>query len=255
MDLPDGGSIQVTNIPATLEGAASINVYITDVNRANYNLYTTVALGAATVNIDTTPSFQSGGGLRTQFLEAMPAGAHLEEWGGRLFIAVNNVLYYSMPYQYGMTNLYTNYIMMPERITMVQAVGNTLFISAGKTYALQGQNPQESSMREVADYPAIEGTNVKVDQRVFGAEGQAGMVAMWMSEAGLCAGLEGGAFRNITETKYVPRTGDLGNALFRQQDGKNQYIGVVRPDDGEISRVYTSDVATAEIYRNGVLIT
>lgn len=255
IDLADVGGINVQGLPVSHgESVTHYNIYCTTANGAVFYLSSAVATGATYYEINTLPS--TGHALRTQFMDMMPAGTHLCQHGGRLFVAKDNVLYFSQPFQYGLTNLFTDFIMMPSRILMVISVEDSLYISdESNIYLLTGTDINQSQMQMKAHYPAIEGTAVKLDQRVFGADGQNGLVAMWMSEAGLCAGLQGGSFRNLTETKYVPRVGDLANAMFRQQDGKNQYIGVSRTRDGEQNRIYTSDVAVAEVIRNGVILT
>lgn len=255
IDLVATGGITVTGFPVSHgESVTHYNIYCTTANGAVFYLAYSLPIGTTTYAINTLPS--TGHVLRTQFMDMMPAGKHLCCHGNRLFVARDNVIYYSEPYNYGLTNLFTHFIMMPSDIRMLVSVEDAMYISdSTRTYILTGSEINQSQMQEKANYPALEGTAVRIDQRVFGQEGQNGLVAMWMSEAGLCAGLQGGSFRNLTESKYVPKVGDLATALFRQQDGKNQYIGVSRTSDGDQSRIYTSDVAVAEVIRNGVILT
>jgi len=253
IDLPEDSAITVTGIPATSADAAYLNVYATRDNGSTFYKHSSVNFGDASITIAAQPS---GAICRMQFKDKMPAGHMLAFHQNRLFVAVDNVIYYSEAYNYGITDLTKNFIMLPSRVTLLAPEPQGIFVSAegDKTYYISGSDPEQFAMVEKADYPAIENTQARVDQEMLG-EGVGGEAWVWASKKGICSGIIGGSFRNITKGKYAIPTGAIGSAIFRQKDGISQYLGIIHSDDNERNNLYTSDIATAEIRRNGVIIT
>jgi len=253
IDLPEDSAIVVTGIPATSADAAYLNVYATRDNGSTFYKHSAANFGDASITIAAQPS---GVICRTQFMDKMPAGHMLAFHQNRLYVAVDNIIYYSEPYNYGITDISKNFIMLPSRVTLMAPEPQGLFVSAkdDKTYYVSGQDPAKFSMVEKADYPANENTQARIDLDMFG-EGVGGEVWVWASKRGICSGIIGGSFRNLTKGKYAIPTGAVGSAIFRQKDGISQYLGIIHSDDNERNNLYTSDIATAEIRRNGVIIT
>lgn len=253
IDIPADGAIVVTGVPATFADASSMNIYMTTDNGEVFYKHSQVPFGTASTTLTT----QAGGyTCRTRFKDQMPAGHMLGVHQNRLYVAVDNVIYYSEAYNYGLTNLTKNFIMLPARVTLLATEPQGIFVSAkdDKTYYISGADPDKFSMVIKADYPAIENTQARVDQDMLG-DGVGGEAWVWASKKGICSGIIGGSFRNITKGKYAIPTGAIGSAIFRQKDGISQYLGIIHSDDNERNNLYTSDIATAEIRRNGVLIT
>ena len=254
VDVDDSGAITVTGIPATYPDASQLNIYVTRPDGAEFYKYSGVAFGTASVSITSLPQ---GAICRTRFKHQMPAGHMMAYHQQRLYVAVDNTVYYSEPYNYGLTDLTKNFIMLPGRVTLMATEPQGMFLSAkgDKTYHVSGQDPDQFSMVVKADYAAIENTAARIDQEVLGEGGAGGESWIWASERGLCAGIIGGSMRNLTKNKYANMTGSIGSAIYRQKDGISQYIGFIHSDDKEANNIYTSDIATAEIRRNGVIIT
>lgn len=252
IDLDADSAITVSGFPAALAGATAINVYVTTQNGDVFYQHGQAALGASSYEITNPPT---GHQCRTRFKDQMPAGHLMGYHRGRLYVAVNKVVYFSDPYNPGLTDVTKNFIMFPERVTLIAPVEQGIFFSdEKKTYYMNGTDPDDAAMRKVADYPAMENTGTEIEPGAL-ADGVSGETWMWSSKKGVCVGLEGGEFKNLTENKYALRTGDIGAALFRQRNGINQYLGIIKADDSAANNLYTSDVAVAEVRRNGVIIT
>ena len=253
IDVAENTGISVSGIPAAFADATLLNMYVTKPDGSVFYKHSSVAFGVASAAI-ATPAV--GVQCRMRFMDKMPAGHMLAFHQNRLYVAVDNVIYYSEPYNYGITDLTKNFIMLPDRVTLMAPEPQGIFVSAkdDKTYYISGQDPDKFAMVEKADYPAIENTQARIDQDMFG-EGVNGEVWVWASKKGICSGVIGGSFRNLTKGKYAIPTGAIGSAIFRQKDGVSQYLGIIHSDDNERNNLYTSDIATAEIRRNGVIIT
>lgn len=253
IDLSVTGGISVSGIPAVFADASSLVAYVTRTDGSEFYRHSTVSFGAASLEVATVPT---GEICRQRFKDQMPAGHMLALHQNRLYVAVGNVIYYSEAYNYGLTDLTKNFIMLPGRVTLLAPEPQGIFVSAekDKTYYMAGSDPEKFSMVVKAPYAAIENTATRVDQEMFG-EGANGEVWIWASHKGICSGVIGGTFRNLTKGKYAIPTGAIGSAIYRQKDGISQYLGIIHSDDNERNNLYTSDIATAEIRRNGVIVT
>lgn len=144
---------------------------------------------------------------------APPLGHLLSTRNGRMFIAVDNFLYYSEPNTYHAYRLGANFFAFQSRIKMVEAVDNGLWISDSESLYFLGGNiaPTLQEMpvqRKMAVYPAIEGTAIKVPASRIGIEGLNGIVIVFTTPEGICVGSVDGNLINITEKKI-----DLPSAL------------------------------------------
>lgn len=158
-----------------------------------------------------------------------PIGTIVEAYSNRLFVAQNNVMWYSEPGAYGAFDLVRGFYMWGTNIRMIRAVADGLYVSTGnKTYFLKGESPKTWVQIKVADYPAIAGS----DFRFAGAlnesggidEGE-GLAVMWMSNEGVCYGGPGG-FRNMTLDKIANFPDGLtGSGLVHN----GRYIGLINP--------------------------
>lgn len=145
----------------------------------------------------------------TKELYDPPIGKLLTVWNGRMFIALKEVLWYSEIFNYHAYALGENYVLFQSELRMVRAVRDGLFISTEEeTYFLNGSTPKSFSQLKVADYPAVEGTDILVEGSKLGLEEPGrrlfdGKVAMWASPKGICVGRQDGLFENLTERKLV----------------------------------------------------
>jgi hypothetical protein len=155
-----------------------------------------------------------------------PTGHLLEVYNGVMLIGQDNVLWYSEPYAYSQFDLAKNYMQYNDRLVMIKAVQDGIFVSTEKeTFACSGKTVKELLQVKVADYPAIEGTVVTVNASRIGDGSMVGLAAMWASTEGICFGGPGGHFRNFTERRLEYPFARYGAGLFR--DGK--YICLLKP--------------------------
>jgi len=182
-----------------------------------------------------------------------PAGDLLESYNGALYIASGPYLYFTLPHAYGMCRPYKDFFQFSKDIDMLGAVEDGLFVSADKIYFIPFSKTIEASPIAKAPYKAIKGTMVKSNATALGLEGDEEVIVCY-TEQGVCVGTNGGGFTNLTYEKYAPQeTGSAGSAMLREADGISQYVGLVKKG-GNNGRLYASDIAVAEVVRNGVII-
>ena len=151
------------------------------------------------------------------------SGKLIEYYLGRLYIAKDNILWYTDALHFNSIDMRMNFKQLPNEIIMVRAVDDGLYISDTKsTYFIGGTNPKDFVLREIYDYPAIIGTDISIIGQNINDEYQ-GSVAVWVGEKGICIGMNGGQTRNITTKEYLLPLVREGASIIRLDEIK-QYV-------------------------------
>jgi hypothetical protein len=220
--LTNESSILVTDIPISTDSTVKyIDIYISHPNGEALYLYNRISNGTTSVTINSN-NVKAGLPLRVVRFYKPSAGNLLEYYNGRIYIVSGNIIYYTEPFAYELVNPRTNHIMFEENVTMIGAVKDGLWIVTDKTYFAKGENPP-FNFDEKASYGAISGTKQVVSGDYVG-EGTGSEVVLWTSPNGICAGMAGGNFRNLTEVNYSFPIAKTGVSLFKQERGISQYI-------------------------------
>lgn len=142
---------------------------------------------------------------------APPVGNLLSLYRGRMFVVKGDVAYYSEPFAYSWFNAASNYFNLPGVATMFQAVDDGFFVgTADEIWFFSGVAPNEMSPRRVADYGVIAGTVANVVGRQLNEVVQSKNVLFMTTPKGVCIGLDGGVFTNLTEQRLVFPSSTLG---------------------------------------------
>lgn len=138
---------------------------------------------------------------------------------GRVFIGLDSIAWHSEAYADDLFDLARNFIPFDGRLRMLASTGNTLYISDSKNiWALTGAMPNETFLRRVADYPAIEGTEMVLDLNRFGTGTGTGMGLILASEKGICIGDDQGLLTNLTWKKIDMPAGNIGSAVVTEEN-------------------------------------
>lgn len=221
-----GIGISVTVPTPTDVNIERINLYITSMDGEVLYLANSVLVGAIELEYRGDAS-ELAIPIETEFLQAPTSANDLIFYNGRIWFVTDNILWHTDPYHelLGSTNF------MPidnEAITMVGAVTDGLYVATrNRTYFLRGNDPHEMSISKVADCGAIRGTASIIDAEWVG-EGMAGKGLIWTSPKGICIGLLGGQFVNLSKKRVNNLTGERGTSLFRQMGGQNHLVTVLQ---------------------------
>lgn len=225
IDLASKGGIRFTGIPVSSDATVSHKVvYLTATN--DELLYRAMVIA----NADTSAEYRNEGydlriPLKTQFGETAPAGQFVAWYRGHMLVASGSVLWRSMPFRHELFMLDKAFNVFAADINLLAPVNDGVYIGADKTYFLSGKSPDAWGLNRVAEYGAIPGTaSYPVAEAGYAGEG---IVALWASERGHCAGGDGGAFRNLTESRFSYPTAQRGAGIMRQLKGLNQYLAVL----------------------------
>jgi hypothetical protein len=157
-------------------------------------------------------------------------GHLLEYYRGRLFIARENVIWYSdvIAKRFGSLDKRSNGRQLPSRILLMKAVDDGLWLSDETAiYYASGLDPYTLNIVRTKDYPAIFGMAVQVDGQLMSSRipliGTAYMIG---TEQGVCFIGNGGFFMNITEKGYRMPQGTSGTMLFHRGN-INRVISII----------------------------
>lgn len=151
----------------------------------------------------------------------LPAGRFVTYYRGRLYVAKGNVIYISdaLCEHY---DVRTGFRVLEGDITMLVAVEEGLYVSDGKTWWIQGGEPEEFQRVKVLEYDAIPYTAVVVDGTSLSEN--TGSYVIWTSERGICVGSGKGEVKNVTSARYVMGSHGRGGAVIRNVNEVEHYI-------------------------------
>jgi len=261
IELPNGGGIRAVMAPdPALAAGLRINVYVTSAGGdGGFKKYGTFAQG-----FDITIQNQRlGRPLYTFGLDVMPAGAFAGFAGGRLLVAIDNLLLWSQPQFYGLTDIEENYHAYAGHIDMFApaqpgaAITGVFVASGNKTYFLNSPDGDiKKASNQIAYHAgAVRGMPTYVDGAAFGIDGfPAQPLPMWLAKNGQpCVGLPTGQVVALTNARYQMDIGERVSIAQRELEGINQVIvGIRSPASNSVGR--SSDAAEVTVIRNGIAI-
>lgn len=252
VDVPDGGGIQLADFPVP-PSDVNFRVYVSNANGTELFFYGAVPPTVLTVDITSRPL---GRKLTTMFKSSLPAGQHLGYFQGRLYSASGNLMYWSEPMTYGLTDLSRNYVMLSSPFTMIaglpEGAGGMFVASEHRTLFLRGNNPAQFEQIEAYPYGVVSGTLTYVAASMLGMEGESHSLPVWMSRNGVfCVGMPNGKVSPVNEATFAAAVGNSGASMFRMQRGVPQ---VVTSMSGalEANSFAVADTASMTVTRNGI---
>jgi len=193
--------------------------------------------------------------LRFFNLAEPPLGQSVNFYKGRLFIAQDNVLWYSEPYQYEHFNLAKSFIEYPERIKEVMPVEDGIWIGSDKLYYITGSKPDEFRSDAKEHIKIVEGTAQKISgSYLFMENTPIGYKYLATFDIGIFVLFNNGLVINLTSKQVSLERADSGSSIFLQDEGMNQYLSILKTNENPNNSVI-GDFVEATIVRNGVIIT
>jgi hypothetical protein len=211
------GGLTVT-IPQPTESAVThAQLYLSQANGDVLYHVAMIPVGTSSVLVMSPPDY--GQVLRTQFMARFLPCEVIEHWRGRIYGAIDNVLYCTEPYAFGLYRPSQNFYMFPSKIRLVIGVTGGLYVVCDKTYWLQGTSPQDFTQRELLPYGAAQRSVCRVPESTDVA---------WFSDRGIVVGDESGKISPVQSANVLPGAYTYGATVIREQNGIKQAISVVR---------------------------
>ena len=163
-------------------------------------------------------------------LSAPPLSGLIEEHNGRIYLAIDNMLWVTELYLYSQVDRDKNFIQFEHDITMLYSGGGGLFVgTTDELYFLPGTFAQGMKIDTVMDAGVVPGSLVEIPAPMVhpGAGSQLipeGFLPVFTTAAGICVGLAGGEVHNLTQGRVVFPAIAQAAALHRDDPGNSQYI-------------------------------
>jgi len=255
--VPQNTGVRFFNIPQPISADYETVIYMSDYDgtvlfEQGSTLFGTTEFSVASLRTDLSS-------CSTLYLKQMPPGQFIEYYRGKMYVADDNVVWYSKAMYYGVCRKASNFFTFPSRVTVMVAVDNGVFIVADRTYFLSFEKTAESSMIELSHDTAVEGTAMSVAGMEFGLETELD-VAFWMGSTGamlgIPAGVQGAPLMNLTDDRLALKdlTDTKGSSTYREYNGIKQVVSSIEQSGVPGSLLSAQDSATLTIIRNGVEI-
>lgn len=190
------------------------------------------------------------GAVAGRLLGAPPLATALAYLNGRIYLANGRTLWATELYMYDYVDKTKSYKMFEDEITGIGAVTDGLYVGTESGVWYLSGTLNEMKRTRMADYGVMPGSMVETPADFIGLEkAQSKTAIMMMTTGGVYAGLDNGGFYSITEDRvWLPQAVNV-SALFRKQDGVNQYLAVANSGGTPVSNTRIGDYVDAEIIR------
>ncbi len=185
-----------------------------------------------------------------------PMATSLAAFNGRIYLAEEKTLWATELFLYNYVDKTRTFIQFEHPITMLGTVSDGLYVGTTENVMFLSGAFREMAMIEVQSVGAIPQSLVYVpDELIVNPEppqrpsAESKNAVLFLTKSGLCVGLDRGICYNLTQTKVIFPDAASAAALFRRQDGVNQYISVVDSGGTPSSAARMGDYVEAEIRR------
>ena len=192
-----------------------------------------------------------------KLLRQPPHATSMTYYNGRLYLAQNRTLWATELYLYNFVDATSGYKLFEADITMIGAVTDGIYVGTKEClWFMTGPTFAEMKRTWALDAGVIPGSMVYMPGELANPP-QVPLVAvtpgvsgvMFLTTKGVCLGSDSGKVTNMTETKYIfPEAVDAA-ALFRQQDGVNQYIATLQNGGSPLQSAAIGDHLDVTIIR------
>ena len=251
VDVPSGGGIQLTQINHGIYPI--VRVYVSPHDGDMLYAAADITTGFTTFVIG---EHEPGTALRQWNTAPLPAGHIVRSFKGRMYVARENYLFFSLPMHPGLYNRAEGYIDFGSRINLVEVADDGVYVATqSHTLFMLGNDPEDWSPKRVSNRGAIPGTSAQVPAHAFGNPEAAffGYVACWQDTDGaLTVGYSQGQVRRVNAEK-VGNTGFLyGATSYTEHQGIRQVFSVMRNRTPNTQGMVT-DSAVADVKKNRIV--
>lgn len=213
----------LTMTPPVSQAVVGRRIYVSAWNGEVPLLVATLPVSEQTLTISELP--EASIPVRTGFMAGPPPGKVMGYYKGRLYVAENNYLWYSQPYEYELFDRVGGYLGFTSQVRVLAPVSDGLFVGTEtETVFLSGSDPSEFHRVEVAPYGAVLGTEQEIPPHYVTDGTIQAPIWLWASTKGVCMAASGGQFKDLTGGRYQLPPAVDGASLFKIRGGTPQFI-------------------------------
>jgi len=254
IEVSTGSGIQLSGIPESEDPTVDmVNIYMSHDNGQVLYYKASVSNGTSSYVLADDTGLRRP--LDTFNQVPAPKGHIVAQAHSRAWIAEDNYLWHSDPFQYEHFSLADSYIHFPDRIRAVMPVEGGLWVASDGLYYLAGEDPERMDLDLKEPIKVVEGSAVRIPGAyVFIENTPIGYKWIISSNRGIYVLFNDGIALNMTSQNYEFPSADEGAATFMQVDGLNKYISLLKQPKSDSENATVGDLVTATIIRNGVVV-
>lgn len=179
-----------------------------------------------------------------------PMATSLAYLNGRIYLASKKVVWATELYMYNYVDKTRNFLPFEDTVTALASVTDGIYVGTrNDIWFLSG--PLMEMRRIPISGGIVPGSVVYTSPDALPTEVAQGSrnAVLFITADGLCAGLDSGNVQSLTEGRFIFPDAVRYSALFREQDGVKQYIGVADSAGAPTSSARVGDYVDAEIRR------
>jgi hypothetical protein len=196
--------------------------------------------------------------IRGRILGAPPFARTMAYWNGRIYLGHKRLVWATELYNYNFVDKTKNFWQFEGEIVFIGSVTDGLYIGTTEgVWFVSGVFSAAKRVR-VMDSPAIRGSLVYVPGELanpaqigLDVEQPAKVSILFLTEEGYCGGQDGGVCYNYTEQRMIFPGIQKAAAMFRRQDGVNQYVVSAQSGGDPISNARIGDYVDVTLRRAG----
>lgn len=195
--IESNGSINI-NFPLCLDSSVThVRLYMTEQNGGELRQIEDYPISQFSIQLSSAP--QLGRAAIFQYLSPMRSGAYLKIWRGRLLSVQRNILYFSEPMAFHLTDERYNFLQFAQRITFIEPVESGVWIGqVDHVVFLRGNDPKGMIQeRKPSTRPISGSSNIVKSEMLIPDIAQGADTAVWLAENGYNLGTSQGQLIEI----------------------------------------------------------
>lgn len=192
--------------------------------------------------------------VRGKLLGKPPRATALAYWNGRIYMAQGRTVWATELYLYDYVDKTRTFLPFENDVTAIGAVSDGLYIGTTDNVWFLSGPFSELKRVNVMDSGIIAGSMVRIPAELanppqidLDTDTPTKVSLAFMTSTGLCAAQDTGVCFNLTESKLFFPASAQAAALYRRQDGVNQYVVVTDTGGAPSSSARFGDYIDAEL--------
>ena len=179
------------------QDVSHVRLYMTEQNGGELRQVDDYPISELSIHLSSMPNL--GKSATYQHLSPMRSGCYLKLWRGRLITVQRNVLYFSEPMAFHLTDERYNFVQFPQRITFIEPVDGGIWVGqVDHVVFLRGVDLNSLTQELKPAARPIEGRSSMLKSDMISSEiSQGSDTAIWLAENGYNIGTSQGQIVEI----------------------------------------------------------
>ena len=255
VNVPQGGGIQLINIPMAPIDVAFVRVYMSPQDGDELLWARDIPVGIGNYMIGVS---ELGKELETQFGNRPTPARLVRAFNTRVFIADGPLLWWTIANNPNVIDRRYGWLEFAHTIDVLEPTEDGMYVSEGhRTHFLAGREPTEWSRQLASTHGGIYGTGTQLPSHIFGGlELPMARTAAWvdrdLGNAVLCIGRPGGLIMRMGKNHVAIPAHREGTLAYREKKGIESIIMVLQDAFGSVSTAEAGDSVVATVIRHNI---